>query len=280
MQKGGNQTFASPGEALMHYGIKGMRWGVRKQDESSSKLAGNLVVPQSTMSHGLAGMELQGDDLTVDRSKGYAEFRPAGFPANAAVARRHAEIITALDEVRASYPAVAKMNIEVVPMSRVPLFSELTSTALATVQGVKQGEARIMYNDVQGELGPRSAEFVKSYMPGVGTKNYVGYHEMGHLLAVAHGTFPPSYETLAKGVTPRNVYKYNKRNQKQHKALLKKHGLPFKELKKLSRYSATMPSEALAELVGHRLSPVMRAKLDPDTLRKSEALLNEMGGVT
>jgi hypothetical protein len=282
VKRGGNQVFASPEEALMHYGVKGMRWGVRKDEESSSRLTGNLVAPQtqSTMSHGLAGMELQGNDLTVDRSKGYAEFRPAGFPANAAVARRHGEIIAALDEVRAAYPAVAKMNIEVVPMSRVPVFAELVPSTFASVQAVKQGEARIMYNDVMGELEPKQTAWVKDYMPGVGTKNYIGYHEMGHLMAMANGTFPPSYETMAKGISPRNVYKYNKVNQKQHKALLKKHGLPFKKLRKLSRYSGTMPSEALAELTGHTLSPVMRSKLDADTLRKSEALLNEMGGAT
>jgi RimJ/RimL family protein N-acetyltransferase len=28
---GGNQTFASPEEALEHFGVKGMRWGVRKE---------------------------------------------------------------------------------------------------------------------------------------------------------------------------------------------------------------------------------------------------------
>lgn len=27
------QPFASPGEALAHYGVKGMRWGVRKEDD-------------------------------------------------------------------------------------------------------------------------------------------------------------------------------------------------------------------------------------------------------
>lgn len=31
------QPFASPGEALSHYGVKGMRWGVRKEEETSSR---------------------------------------------------------------------------------------------------------------------------------------------------------------------------------------------------------------------------------------------------
>ena len=277
MQRGGNQVFASPGEALKHHGVKGMRWGVRK-DESPSGLVGNLVVPRSTMGHGISAMELTGNDLTVDRSKGYAEFRPAGFPANPAVAQRHGEIIAALDEVRAAYPAVAKMNIEVVPMSRVPHQANQVQASFASVQGVKKGEARIMYNDVLGEISPRQTEFVKSYMPGFGTKNYLGYHEMGHLLAVAHGTQPPTYETMAKGITLRNVSDYNRLNQKQHKALLKQNGLKFKKVRKLSRYSATMPSEAVAELVGHTLSPEMRSRLDPDTLRRSQAMINQMGG--
>lgn len=36
MQRGGNQVFASPGEALQHFGVKGMRWGVRKEETTSS----------------------------------------------------------------------------------------------------------------------------------------------------------------------------------------------------------------------------------------------------
>ena len=32
------QPFASPGEALEHYGIKGMRWGVRKSDAPKEKI--------------------------------------------------------------------------------------------------------------------------------------------------------------------------------------------------------------------------------------------------
>jgi hypothetical protein len=62
----------------------------------------------------------------------------------------------------------------------------MVDQSFASVQAVKPGEARIMYNDVLGELTPHQEAFVKSWMPGVGTKNYVGYHEMGHLLAIAH----------------------------------------------------------------------------------------------
>lgn len=32
-----HQEFASPGEALAHYGTKGMKWGVRKQEENTKR---------------------------------------------------------------------------------------------------------------------------------------------------------------------------------------------------------------------------------------------------
>lgn len=281
---------------LSHFGVKGMRWGVRKSEGGSDRdaarrnaeakanlapsLSGKAQIPTSSMDHGVAGLTLSGkESLTVDRSKGYADFRPNGFPANDAVARRHGELIAALDEARATYPSVARMNIEVVPMSRVPTSADDVHSSFAAVQGIKKGEARVIYNDLLGELEPYQSDFVKSWMPGVGTKNYIGYHEMGHLLAVSHGTFPPSHDVVAKGPTPRGVRKFDKASQKQHKAMLKKHGLSFKELRSLSQYSATMPSEAVAELYGHYTSPVMRSKLSPDTIRKAESMFNEMGGV-
>jgi hypothetical protein len=69
MKRGGNQSFSSPEEALKHHGVKGMHWGVRKAEVNSSRLAGNLVVPNSgsTMEYGIASMKLTGNDLTVDR---------------------------------------------------------------------------------------------------------------------------------------------------------------------------------------------------------------------
>lgn len=35
-----NQTFATPQEALAHYGVKGMKWGVRNEDASTGKVGG------------------------------------------------------------------------------------------------------------------------------------------------------------------------------------------------------------------------------------------------
>lgn len=54
MHQGGKQQFASPEEALQHYGVKGMRWGVRKQrppkDDELSRLKEKPVV--RTMKNG------------------------------------------------------------------------------------------------------------------------------------------------------------------------------------------------------------------------------------
>ena len=280
MKLGETQPFASPSEALEHYGVKGMRWGVRKQNPSASDLSAKAAFTGGGMGHGHPAFELHDpSSLSIDKSKGYADIRPAGGFANSSVESRHAEIIASLDEMRQTYPSVANMKIEVVPMSRVPGHEENTSGSFAAVQGIKQGEARIMYNDVLGELEPYQAQFVKKWMPGVGTPNYVGYHEMGHLLAISHGVQGPTYNTVLRGRN-RDYNKYAKTNQKNHKALLKKHGLSFKELSKLSGYAATEPSEAMAELAGYYHSPVMRQRLDPATTRKARALFNEMGGKT
>lgn len=271
------QPFASPGEALEHFGVKGMRWGVRKES-SSSNLTSNASFTGGGLGHGQSVLELHDpSSLTIDRSKGYADIRRVEGFANPSVARRHAELISTLEEMRQNYPSVANMNIEVVPMSRVPGQEHMVHASFGAVQAIKRGEARIMYNDVLGELAPHQEAFVKQWMPGVGTKNYIGYHEMGHLLAVSHGTQPPTYDAVTKGGW--ESIQYRKRNQKNHKKLLNRHGLSFKELRKLSGYAGTEPSEALAELAGHYHSPVMRQRLDPATTRKAKALFNEMGGV-
>lgn len=274
------QPFASPGEALAHYGIKGMRWGVRKEEETADRLSAQASFAGGGLGHGNPKFELHDpSSLAINTAKGYADIRPVGGFANPSVAARHAEIVASLDEMRKNYPAVRAMNIEVVPMSRVPGQENSTSGSFAAVQGIKHGEARVMYNDVLGELQPHQAEFVKQWMPGVGTKNYIGFHEMGHLLAVTHGIQPPTFDAVNRGRN-KDYNNYAKTNQKNHVAFLKKHGLSFKDLSALSGYAATEPSESLAELAGHYHSSEMRKRLTPEAKAKAKALFNELGGVT
>jgi hypothetical protein len=54
-----------------------------------------------------------------------------------------------------------------------------------------KGEARVMYNDLMSSFGAGSREATEAFVPGMFKDKYVGYHEMGHILAVAHGDMPP-----------------------------------------------------------------------------------------
>ena len=299
---GETQKFVSPEEALknremLHYGVKGMRWGVRKEDNTGGvdaarrneglktaliqDIAANSAATQTpSLGHGNPHFELLGkDSLIVDQSKGYSDIRPASGFANAEVAQRHKELTKMLDQMRDQYPSVARMNIEVVPMSRVPDMESVTSSAFASVLGIKKGEVRVMYNDVLGKLSPEQAEMVNYWMPGNGKKDYLGAHEMGHVLAVAHGTMPPGYDTITRGRN-KDFAKWIKTSEAQHAELLKKHGLPFSELSKLSPYAATKPSEALGELSGYYHSSALRSQLSPEVAQKAKALFDELGGAT
>lgn len=381
------QPFASPEEALKHYGVKGMRWGVRKQEETSGRdharkeppaphdaarrneemkrsiaetiATGNATPPVTKTSSGhvsqiekqdhqgigglspnekkaliatgvvavgvvgfvaykhYAGGNLQNlkvpedfdvsklsdrplskvglgkldhghslytlDDpekLMVNLSHGYADIRPIDGFGNEAVARRHAELIKTFEEMRERYPSVRNLNVEVVPMSYVPGMERMTAEKCpAAVMAIKKGEARILYNDLMGELSPTEADYIKKWQPGVFTKDFLGNHEMGHILAVANGNIPPSFDVFSQP-TVRGQLRWSKFMAESHKGLMKKHGLSYKELSKLSKYAATQPAEALAELSGHYFTPEYRAKMDPDLLKKAEALFNDMGGVT
>lgn len=46
--KQGKQPFASPQEALAHYGVKGMHWGVRKKEDASAESGGGPKKKEST----------------------------------------------------------------------------------------------------------------------------------------------------------------------------------------------------------------------------------------
>lgn len=281
MKLGETQQFASPGEALAHFGVKGMHWGIRKDESGSARLSAKASFSGGEMGHGNPKLELHDPgSLSIRTTKGgYTDIRPIGGFANPQVTARHTELIESIDEMRAAYPNVKNMNIEVVPMSRVPGQEANVYNSFAAVQHIKAGEARVMYNDVLGELEPHQTEFVKTWIPGMGTKNYLGHHEMGHLLATSNGTMAPTYDTVNRG-RQKDINNYYKANQKAHKELLKRHGLSFKQLKSLSGYAATEPSEAVAELSGYYHTPEMRRRLDPDTVRKAESLFKELGGAS
>jgi len=198
-------------------------------------------------------------DLVVDLSKGYADIRPKTGFANEMVARHHAELIDTFEDMRKRYPSVRDLAVEVVPMSQVPgMEGLLAGKSPAAVMGIKKGEARLMYNDLFDGYSPSEAEYVKRLQPGIFTKKFLGYHEMGHMLAVAHGEIPDAWDMMSgsgsgSSITAqvRSQLKWSKSKHNAHKAILKKHGLSFKELSKLSPYGATEPAEALAELSGH-----------------------------
>lgn len=346
------QPFASPEEALAHYGVKGMRWGVRdaeepvgtstmKKDETKSGLTstqkkmiigagvgvvaiggfvaykhyagGSAPTPKvgdltdwgnpfpkhpdmsglktgrlSSKPLGAMGKRGQyvlfrGEELTLDTSRGYADFRPVGGFANAAVAERHASTIRALEAMREQYPAVRNMNIEVAPMSHGYSHSNMP-TALGQALQLGNGEARLYYNDVKGATAITPE--IRSFISGADDLDSLGNHEMGHILAGAHGDIlnadvlnvlrEKGKATFTDHHVPDDAAQAAARF---HKDLFRKHGMSFEELSSLSGYAATSPVEALAELSAHYHSPRLRAKMDPELRRKAKAMFDEMGGL-
>jgi hypothetical protein len=229
----------------------------------------------------LAGSEfnaklLDAENLVVNTSRGYADILPKDGLLKAGAAR-HESVIRTLEEMREKYPAVRNMNIEVVPMSKMPGIGQ---EAEMCVLAMRAGEARIMYNDL---TDLPTADIIRTnsrFIPGLGKKDYVAYHEMGHLLAAAHGELPPAFDLLKSNSSPGLMRTWQNADPLLHKKMFAKHGFTFKELSKLSNYAATEPAEAMAELAGHYFHPEMRSRLTPSQLARAEAMFNEMGGLT
>lgn len=391
------QPFASPGEALEHYGVKGMRWGVRKEEDASpretarknetaksqvalkpvppgtpdfearvqrltrtdrpqvlpapsgggaqgqgekhgltseqkllitfgavsvaaagyyayTKYSGNQMpgldlekarqevqkldemklpknwdvrglkdAPLSTSPLGKLGggtgaaALLDAENLVVNTSRGYADILPKNGFDNPFAAEQHASVTRVLEEMRDKFPAIRNMNIEVLPMSKMP---GIGADAHMCVLPMGPGEARVMYNDLMKAPSAFDIRANRNFLPGLGKKDYVAYHEMGHLLAVAHGELPPAIHLLKGEAGPAAWRTRDKAEKLLHKKMFLKHGFTFKELSKLSHYAATEPAEAMAELVGHYFQPEMRARLTPDQVKRAEAMIFEMGGLT
>lgn len=367
---GKTQPFASPGEALEHHGVKGMRWGHRKQEDAGDDRTSKAIadendhlktemskklgepfsakaepkdkpsVAKKTTKHrrltpkqkkvllalgvtaGVAGFIaykhyskspfinevdlgplhphdvgfgsrnklaigefgklnrqfgiLHPEKLHVDVSKGYADVRPIGGFANAEVARRHAEMLASLDEMRAKYPALHDMDIEVLPMSHVNGAQNVT----AYVRSVTAGAAQLVYNDKLGKFS--NPEAMEALTPGIGKPGNIAAHEMGHMLAAAGNLLPSRFDAQAHRTILQDIEfdrHFAEEASRRHKALFDKHGISFSELSKLSNYASSEPSEALAELSRYFHIPENRKYLDPALLDKATALFNDLGGV-
>jgi hypothetical protein len=218
------------------------------------------------------------ESLVINTARGYADILPKDGLSNPHAAEQHASVIRALEHMRDKYPAIRNMNVEVVPMSRVPGLEDHNS--IMSVMSMRAGEARVIYNDTMAKPSAAVLEANKDFLPGMGKKDYLAHHEMGHLLAVAHGEFPPSYDILVGNAGSSLSRTWGRAEELRHKQTFVKHGFTFKELSKLSGYAATTPMEAMAELHGHLMTPEMRARLTPDQITRAEAMFNEMGGLT
>jgi hypothetical protein len=240
--------------------------------------------PLSTQRLGdLAGREVNAqlhdaENLVINTTRGYADILPKDGFSNPFAAKQHASVTRVLEEMREKYPSIRNMNVEVVPMSKVPGLED--STAHMSVMSMRAGEARIMYNDLMDEPTRATIRANSRFLPGLGMKDYVAYHEMGHLLAAAHGDLPPSFEFLSDNPSISNWRTWQRVEPLLHRRTFAKHGFTFKELSRLSQYAATQPAEAMAELFGHYSQPDMRSRLTPDQLSRAEAMFNEMGGLT
>lgn len=71
MKMGETQQFASPHEALEHHGVKGMHWGVRKEDESSSDRASSKEIANynaKTKSYMAAADQIRDSSVTPEQA--------------------------------------------------------------------------------------------------------------------------------------------------------------------------------------------------------------------
>lgn len=253
-----------------------------------SKLSSGPISTQKLghLGGGHAAAELlDKENLVINTSRGYADILPKGGFSNPFAAEQHASVTRVLEEMREKFPSIRNMNIEVVPMSKAPgMEGSLSRGAHMSVMSMRAGEARIMYNDLIDAPSEAVIRANRDFLPGLGKKDYSAYHEMGHLLASAHGEFPSSFDLLAGSGSMldrvRERATWYKAEPLLHKKMFQKHGFTFKELSKLSEYAATQPAEGMAELFGHLSHPEMRSRLTPDQITRATAMFNEMGGVT
>lgn len=279
------QEFTTPEEALAHFGIKGMRWGIRKERGKSFVEAQTFGQPYSLsngLGHGSKIHDLKKpENLRVDSSKGYADIRPKnGFKTKRAEVF-HNELTQGLDEMLKEYPALKDLKIEVVPMSHQKgMGFARWSGVPAAAAHLKEGEVRLFYNDTMRGKPNKPSKEALATQPGIAHPGFVGRHEMGHVLGMTSGG--PMHSGWEVTHDPKKTWDDIDRDREvintKHEALFKKHGLTFKELSNLSPYAATEPGEALAEVAGYYHTPALRAKMSPEMQKKAKAMLDDLGG--
>jgi hypothetical protein len=249
-------------------------WDVSKLKEApiSQQRLGDLAGGER------AAKLLNPENLVVNTSRGYADILPKDGFSNPFAAEQHESAARVLEAFRDKYPAIRNMNIELMPMSAMEGMSD--SGAHMCVLPMRAGEARLMYNDTMSKPDVGTVFANRKFLPGLKAKDYVAQHEMGHLLAVAHGELPPAFQLLKEGASPSAWNTRQTAEPLMHQKMFLKHGFTYKELSKISGYAATQPAEAMAELAGHYHNPEMQKRLTPDQVRRAKAMFDEMGGVT
>lgn len=229
---------------------------------------------------------LHPEKLVINTSRGYADILPKDGFSNPFAAEQHASVTRVLEQMRDKYPAIRNMNVEVVPYSHHPGFENGREGSHMCVLAMRAGEARVMYNDLMDAPSAATIRASRNFLPGLGKKDYVAMHEMGHLLAAAHGELPATAGFTGSGRGTSMLEKLGERGTWMkaepllHQKMFLKHGFTFKELSKISGYAATQPAEAMAELFGHYNHPEMRKRLTADQLTRAKAMFDEMGGLT
>lgn len=275
------QPFASPEEALAHFGIKGMRWGIRRKPETGPYSDwGRPFKQEDALSHGVKTFELKKPhNLRVDNSAGFPDVRPIRGFSSPRAKQIHDDMVDGLVRMREKYPNVAAMKVTVVPMSHVR--GGPGSSAQAAVLHSKSGELIVAYNDKAKELTPRQQKSWERWVPGMANEGHVGNHEMGHVIAAAGKLTPDGFE-LAQSKTISHslnlAFAIERDTEANHKAAFQKHGISFKEVSKLSPYAATSASEAYAELAGTYFTPKSNKQMSPEMQQKAKALFDDAGG--
>jgi hypothetical protein len=278
------QKFASPEEALEHFGIKGMRWGIRKQEPTGPfSDFGQPFSPAQGFGRGVAGYEIRNtDQLKIDLTGGFSDIRPISGYASETARTNHETMLSELKSFRNEYPNVAKLQIEVVPMSHVPDGDLWAAEAIpAAMMNIKGGKVRLIYNDKLEDFSPQEMKDWEAFVPGAKYPGYTSRHEMGHVLAASSNLVPPTWDAMTAKRSEDQVKAleaYNQAESARHRAAFAKHGLPFAQVSRLSEYAKESPAESFAELVGNYNQPELRRKMSPDMQKRAKALMDDVGG--